>query len=232
MEAARGADEDSHRRERSRKRSRRSRSPEVGAARAAEARRYLELHGPVAPAGSLPLHASAGRHPPRLFGEQPAAAPCPGAVPGSGPGVHSGPVGGAPCAAPEAEERAREATRAEHKAQRRRAAERLEELAPKAGGGREGRVAEAAGRRAVARSLDDHAGAAAEHVTGARGGDLLGGGESFAAALARERAAAERARLRRGGAGAAAPSAERLAAYNASEAAKMDALRALLPGGR
>jgi hypothetical protein len=62
------------------------------------------------------------------------------------------------------------------------------------------------------------------HVTG--GGDVLGGTDSFAAALARERAAvAAKERKRTAGL------SQRLEAFNAAEEAKMAALRALLGDG-
>ena len=120
------------------------------------------------------------------------------------------------------EERAR--SKAERKKQRAADRDRLEELVPRATG-KEARAAERVARRQLEKERDT----SPDVATLAGGGDVMGGTDSFAAAVARQRAieAAKRQRF----APREAEKAERFSAYAAAEAEKMAAFRALLPGG-
>ena len=155
----------------------------------------------------------------RFLAEQPAATAVALAPPAPA-GVHH--------VAPEDAEAAREAERArskaERKAQRAKDRERLEELVPKATG-KEARTAERVARRQLAKERDG----SPDVATLAGGGDVMGGTDSFQAALARQKAieAAKKQRF----APREAERAERFSAYAAAEADKMAAFRALLFGG-
>jgi hypothetical protein len=114
--------------------------------------------------------------------------------------------------------------KAEQKKQLAADRERLEELVPRATG-KEARTAE----RVARRQLEKERETSPDVATLAGGGDVMGGSDSFAAAVARQRAieAAKKQRL----APREAEKAERFSAYAAAEADKMAAFRALLPGG-
>lgn len=113
--------------------------------------------------------------------------------------------------------------KAERKARRAAERERLEELVPRATG-KEARVAERVARRALAKERE----ASPDVVTLAGGGDLMGGNDSFAAALARQRAI-DAAKAQRH-AKQDADRSQRVAELAAAEADKMAAFRALLAG--
>ncbi|KXZ46373.1 hypothetical protein GPECTOR_44g5 [Gonium pectorale] len=110
-----------------------------------------------------------------------------------------------------------------------RARELLEEVAPRETG-RDKQIAERAARRDLARSRDDD-GPGGFIPGGGRGGedDLLGGGDSFEAAKAREARRTEVARQR--GVVRQEEVAQRAAAYAAKEDEKLAGLRALLAKG-
>ncbi|GIL58260.1 hypothetical protein Vafri_13350 [Volvox africanus] len=112
---------------------------------------------------------------------------------------------------------------------RARARELLEEVAPRETG-RDKMVAERAARRELARGRDDD-GPGGFIPGGGRGGedDLMGGGDSFEAAKAREARRAEAARQR--GLARADEISQRAAAYAAKEDEKLAGLRALLAKG-
>ncbi|GLI71714.1 hypothetical protein VaNZ11_017012 [Volvox africanus] len=112
---------------------------------------------------------------------------------------------------------------------RARARELLEEVAPRETG-RDKMVAERAARRELDRSRDDD-GPGGFIPGGGRGGedDLMGGGDSFEAAKAREARRAEAARQR--GLARADEVSQRAAAYAAKEDEKLAGLRALLAKG-
>lgn len=120
-------------------------------------------------------------------------------------------------------EAARAASKGECKRERAAAAERLEDLVPRATG-KDAKAAERAGRRELAKQRDASPDA---HVTG--GGDVMGGNDSFAAAVARQKAL----QSRRDGRSAQrdADLQQRAAAANAVEEQKMAAFRALVGGG-
>ena len=149
---------------------------------------------------------------------------------GGGGGGGGGRVGGGGAMAAMLEDRqaARRDARAAEGAERRRwraqDREALDELLPKATG-REALVEKRIARREAARAREDSP--ELTRVTG--GGDVMGGGDSFAAAKAREAAAAARRNQRQ--AVAREQLQAKLAAAQAEEAAKMAQFRALLSNG-
>ena len=124
-----------------------------------------------------------------------------------------------------AHEQRRALDKQSRKAERAEASRRLEELVPRETG-RAGVAAERAGRRELARARDVSPDV---HLTG--GGDVMGGQDSFAAAVARQRRADEARAQRQTAKGGGGPSADRVAAFAAAEEARMESFRALLGGG-
>ncbi|GIL85849.1 hypothetical protein Vretimale_8885 [Volvox reticuliferus] len=161
------------------------------------------------------------------------AARGPGQGRGPGPSLNGAGAGGAATgiAAFMEDQRTQQAgARQESRRQdRARARELLEDVAPRETG-RDKLVAERAARRELARSRDDD-GPGGFIPGGGRGGedDLLGGGDSFEAAKAREARRTEAARQR--GLARAEEVSQRAAAYAAKEDEKLAGLRALLAKG-
>ncbi|GLC42528.1 hypothetical protein PLESTB_001107700 [Pleodorina starrii] len=163
-----------------------------------------------------------------------AAAAAAAAGKGAGPGPSGGPAAAAAATGMAAfmeDQRAQQlGARQETRRQDRvRARDLLEEVAPRETG-RDKVVAERAARRELARSRDDD-GPGGFIPGGGRGGEdaLMGGGDSFEAAKAREARRAEASRQR--GVVRAEEVSHRAAAYAAKEEEKLAGLRALLAKG-